>query len=113
MADAGKDIAVPLSKITGEIVKKDPITQKTLMENLSALASQGSGAVKEFRQWFGNDGGPSPTMTKLRLMAGALPKYAPHAAAGGAGALGLYALYRMMEQNDKKKKRQQPSPVLA
>lgn len=113
MAEAGQDMAVPLSQIAGEVVKKDPITQKSLMENLSALAAQGGDAVKEFRQWFGNDGGPSPTMTKLRLMAGALPKYAPHAAAGGAGALGLYALYRMMEQNDKKKKRQQPSPVLA
>lgn len=113
MAEAGQDMAVPLSQIAGEVVKKDPITQKSLMENLSALAAQGGDAVKEFRQWFGNDGAPSPTMTKLRLLAGALPKYAPHAAAGGAGALGLYALYRMMEQNDKKKKRQQPSPVLA
>jgi hypothetical protein len=113
MAEAGKGMAVPAAQIANEFVQKDPITQKSVMQNLSAFLAQGGDAVKEFRQWFGNDGAPSPTMTKLRVLAGALPKYAPHAAAGGAGALGLYALYRMMEQNDKKKKRRQPSPVLA
>jgi len=39
-------------------------------------------------------------------------KYAPHAAAGGAGVLGLYALHRMLQSN-KKKERQPGQPFTA
>jgi superfamily II DNA or RNA helicase len=104
-AESMQGVAAPLKAIATEVAQKDE-SGRSFMSNMAGFSGEARDALKDIRQYFSNRAS-SPTANMLNTGL----KYAPHALAGGAGVLGLYALYRMLQ--NKKKERQPVRPFTA